>query len=208
MKVKTIFIYAIILLLLNGCTTAFYSSWDSSTYDPSHHTFEIDSTYLANYGMEDVEESIKLGIVRNWMVDSLPYFYFYLNQESITIPTILLVYWIEFKKPNGLYNFKVSIKNNKIYQSLDSVSYTIYDSLGTIYYKGGYSCNVNLTEQGYDTHLAAPYNIKIKPKGTYIIYADIDLFFTDFNNRPAMQSIKKSRFKYSKWKTTLYLFYV
>jgi hypothetical protein len=148
--------------------------------------------------MEAAEQRIKFKIANNWIVDSIPYFYFKIEKKYITIPIIPIFYWIEFQRRNALYKFRMEINNNKIYQSLDSVSYTIYDSFETVYYKGGYKYNINLTERVYAPNFDTPNTINIKLNKTDIVYGDIELFFTDFNNKPVKQAIRKIKFEYDK----------
>jgi hypothetical protein len=196
MKTKKILLYPFIILNLSSCTAIYYSNWRSSTYDPSQHTFHIDSASRAKYGKEIVEQRIRLGI-DEWIVDSIPYFYFNMEKKSKTIPIIPIFYRINFQKKNALYRLDASI-NNKIYQSFDSASYTIYDSLKIVYHKGSYKCNRDITTSKRSELLITPYTINIRLEKTDVVYGDIDLFFTDYNNRPVMHTIRRIRFKYEK----------
>ncbi len=187
------------LLGLSSCyKTIHYSYWSYNSYDPSLHTFEIDSAFVAKYGKEIVESNIKSGRVTGWIVDSIPDFYFSIERDDRTIPIIPLFYSVNFPKPKGLYHFRVEIDNNKIYQSLDSVSYTIYDSLETIYYNGGY--NFNRDNLLVEDNIQTPYIIAIKLNKTDTIYGDIDLFFTGIDNKPVVKKIRRIKFNYTEGK--------
>jgi hypothetical protein len=149
-------------------------------------------------GMKSAEQRIRIQTADDWIVDSIVYFYFNIEKEQTTIPIIPIFYRVDFQKSRALYNFKVLIGNNKIYKTLDSVSYTIYDSLETVHYKGGYNYNRSITGSGSHELFETPYKINVKLKETDIVYGDIDLFFTDYNNKPVIKTIRKIKFKYDK----------
>jgi len=203
MKTKYIFLVFILLNLSSCYVTEWRSVWSYSSYNPSQHTFDIDTAFTAKYGEELVEKYIKSRIVYGYkVVDSIPDFYFSIIQDDRTIPIIPLFYSVNFHKSNGLYKFRATINNNKIYQSFDSLNYTIYDSLETVYYKGAYNVKIDniLVENKSYTELMPyfmPYTISIKLNKTDTIYGDIDLFFTDINNKPVVKKIRRIKFNYT-----------
>lgn len=196
MKTKNFFLYALIFVVLSGCSTIYYSHWDCTTYDPSRHSFKIDSANLKKYGKEEVERSIRLGWADGWIVDSIIYFKFYIEREKSTMPIIPIFYRVDYQKKNAKCNFQVSVGNNKIYRSLDSVSYTIYDSLKTVYHKGGYNYNLNISKSRRHELFKTPYTINVQLKETDTVYGDIELFFTDYKNKRIINKIRKIKFKY------------
>jgi CTP-dependent riboflavin kinase len=100
----------------------------------------------------------------------------------------------------------VGVGNNKIYQSFDSINYTIYDSLETIYYKGGYNFNVDkFIEYKPYNRIQTPYIIDIKLNRTDTVYGDFELFCTDITKKPVMIKIKKIKLKYDKRRQTLFM---
>lgn len=198
MKTMNVLLYVIIFGVLSSCSTVYYSYWNCTTYDPSNHTFKIDSAYLAKYGKKATDQLIRIKAADHWIVDSMVYFSLYLEKEQSTMPIIPIFYRIEYQKKSSFYKLKIYIGNNKIYKSLDSVSYTIYDSLGTVCYTSRYNYNRIITESRKHELFETPYTINIKLKETDIIYGDMDLFFTDYNNKPVMQTIRRIKFKYDK----------
>jgi hypothetical protein len=210
MKTKYIFLYAIMLLCLSGCTTSFYSDWSCTTYDPLQYTFDIDSVLVASYGKEEVDKDIKSGTpslyLYNNMVDSIPYFNIRLEQDYSWIPILLIFYGIDFQRPNTPYRPKVRIENNKIYQSLDSINYAIYDSLESKRYEGSWIYNWKFAvSPSYPAYPSSsdPYNIDMKLCEKDVIYGDFDLFFTDINNNFIVQRIKRIKFNYEKNRQTM-----
>jgi hypothetical protein len=187
------------LLSLSSCSTSFCPYWHSS-YKPTQHIFETDSVILTEqYGIKETKDSARSRVAKGMIIDSTPNFYFHLEQKVSWIPIIpILFYFIEFQRPNAPYQLQVRIKNNKIYQSLDSISYIIYDSLETVYYKGSHNYNWDFTKLPYYRVPEEPYNINMKLSKTATIYGDIDLLFTDFNNKPVMLKIKRIKFNYEK----------
>jgi hypothetical protein len=202
MQIRNIILYILVILVYSNCSTIYYSEWRCTTYDPSCHTFEIDSAYLDKYGMKAAEQCIKNRMADDWIVDSLIYFSFYLEKEKSTMPIIPIFYKVDYHKKNALYNFQLTIGNNKIYKLLDSVSYVLYDSLETVNYKGGYNFNQDITKLWSHEFLKTSYTIDIQLKETDIIYGDIELFFTDYCNKHVMHEIRKIKFKHKEGKYT------
>lgn len=199
------------LLCLSSCSTSFYTFWSCSTYDPSQHTLGIDSLYVEWYKKEYVEKynlksapPIPPGAYI--VVDSIPYFYFNLEQKYSWIPIIPIFYTIEFQRSNALYQLEVRVNNNKIYQSFDSIRYTLYDSLGTKCYKGSYVYDWKFVESPDHpkSSKSNSYSIDFKLCENDILYGDMELFFTDFNNKFVVQSIKRIKFNYKKIKRSFY----
>lgn len=187
-------------MMLSGCITIHHANWVSSNYDPTKHTFKVDSVDLKKYGQEEVERYIRKGWADGWIVDSIAYFNFYIEQEISKIPIIPIFYRLRYQKQNALYSFQISIRNNKIYKSLDSVSYVIYDSLETVCYKGGYNYNANIAESRPYELFKSPYSIELQLTESDILYGDIELFFTDYRGKQVSMSIQKSKFKYKEGK--------
>jgi hypothetical protein len=198
MKTKHFFLYAFVLLSLNGCyETSFYSNWTARTDEPLIDTIE----FVIKNKKSEIVASIYKG-----RSDSIPDFDFHLEQNYISIPIIPFFYWVEFQRSNAPYKLQVRIGNNKIYQSLDSINYTLYDSLNTKHYDGSLKYDSELTvSPDYSSYLQSfsPYTIDIKLSKKDIIYGDFDLFFTDINNNPIVQRIKKIKFNYEKNRQTM-----
>lgn len=198
--------------LIFGITTCYVyentSSRIGSTYTPEQYQFKIDSLYLKEYGIKLANWRINNGTADDWIVDSITYCTFYLRQEEFKIPIVPFIFGLRFNRKNSSYNLTISLHDVKLrYKTLDSISYKFYNTSQLVFSEGGFSYR---GKKGLNTdslyvnpafHKYMPNIIDMNPKlepTDSVVYGDINLYFTDINDRLAVWSEQKIEFSYSK----------